>query len=308
MYSIIPAIGKFLDQLNGGWRAAWAGISGTRFGKNAEPGEEESGAEPEVDAAVLTDIGCVRETNEDSIVFVRPETPAGLREKGYLAVVADGMGGHSSGEVASRLAVTHIPKAYYEHSGACREALEAAVKSANGEIHRAAGEDPARLGMGTTCTALALKGGKAYCTHVGDSRLYLVRNGGVYLMTEDHSVVMDMVRRGILSFDEARHHPSRNLITRSLGTNPTVETSTWQEPLRVLEGDVFILCTDGLHEYVEDEELLSHAGMANLEEACRGLIELAKRLGGEDNLSVGLVRIGPREVRQGTETPITRRG
>lgn len=293
MFSIVPGLRNFLRKVSGLSRTAWTGTAGRiNPGNDSEDAEDESAAELEIEASVMTDIGRVRENNEDSIVFVRPEAPEQLKAKGCLAVVADGMGGHKGGEVASHLAVTVVPEAYYAHSGRCRDALGAAVESANGEIYRTAQENPEYAGMGTTCTALAIKGGLAFCAHVGDSRLYLVRNGETYQMTEDHSLVMDMVRQGLLSFEEARHHPSRNVITRSVGTNASVEVSAWEQSFPVRDGDLFILCTDGLHEYVEDEELLAFAGREDLAGTCRALIELAKSRGGQDNLSVGLIRIG----------------
>jgi serine/threonine protein phosphatase PrpC len=292
---VLPAVvlnlGELVKKAVDLGRTAWTGLVHAGFG-SPSPKEEEPTLEIQVEAAVLTDVGCVRESNEDSIVFVRPEEPEQLREKGCLAVVADGMGGHEGGEVASGIAVAVIPEVYFGYSGNCREALEAAVESANREIYQAAAENPENDGMGTTCTALAIKGGAAYCSHVGDSRLYLVRMGETRQMTEDHSLVMEMVRSGIISVEEARHHPSRNVITRSVGTDSSIEVSSWKQFFPVQDGDLFVLCSDGLHDYLEDGELLTCSETPDLAEACRRLVELAKSRGGKDNISVGLVRVG----------------
>ena len=291
---LVLTLGRFLKKAGCLGRSAWTGIVRAGFGDTFRPDEGEPSMTLEVEAAVQTDTGCVRESNEDGITFVRPETPERLREKGYLAVVADGMGGHRGGEVASGIAVTVVPRVYYEHAGRCREALEAALESANRDIYRAGAENPDNEGMGTTCTALAIKGGAAYCSHVGDSRLYLVRNGETRQMTEDHSLVMEMVRSGIISPEEARHHPSRNVITRALGNDSSLQISSWEQFFPVREGDLFVLCSDGLHEYLEEGELLPYSETADLSEACRALIELAKSRGGKDNISVALIRIGAR--------------
>lgn len=252
-------------------------------------GDQSRAVAIEVETAVSTDTGCVRETNEDSIAFIRPDGQDLIGTKGYMAVVADGMGGHSGGEIASRLAVTILPDAYYTHPGSVPEAMEAAFQAANLAIYQTA--NPEQSGMGTTCTALVIRGATAWCGHVGDSRLYLIRNDRSYLMTEDHSVVMELVRKGILSFAEAGRHPSRNVITRCVGMTPSVEVSLWNKPFPIQSGDVFILCTDGLYEYLEDGDLLEYSRLGNLDEACHKLIDLAKSRGGEDNLSVGLIRV-----------------
>ncbi len=131
-----------------------------------------------------------------------------------LAIVADGMGGHSGGEVASSLAVDIISGTYYELEGDPAEALKTALENANKQIYEASTNDENLKGMGTTCTALAIFGSQAIVAHVGDSRLYLLRAGEIYLMTEDHSAVMEMVKNGIISLEEARHHEDKNVILR----------------------------------------------------------------------------------------------
>jgi protein phosphatase len=248
----------------------------------------------EVVANIMTDIGCRRAANEDCGRFIRPETDGLLARKGMLAIVADGMGGHAAGEIASRLAVDVISRVYYEASAEAGAALPHAFREANREIYQAARQDFKLSGMGTTCTALALHDGAAHCAQVGDSRLYLVRGGEIYLMTEDHSAVMDLVRRGLLSRAEARRHDDKNIILRALGTRPEVRVATWDEPFPVRAGDIFVLCSDGLSDLVEDEEIKQAVITLELEAAGQSLIALAKERGGHDNITIGLITLKPR--------------
>src|SRR6267142_3538920 len=152
----------------------------------------------EVSVSVRTDVGCLRESNEDAGRFVKPSDPVVLENKGRLTVVADGMGGHSGGEVASALAVETIGRAYYNSTETPPESLKQAFEEANRRIYEAAIADQRLSGMGTTCTALVLYQDLAIAAHVGDSRLYLLREGELYLLTEDHSAVMEMVKLGII--------------------------------------------------------------------------------------------------------------
>jgi serine/threonine protein phosphatase PrpC len=244
-----------------------------------------------IEACLLSDVGCQRERNEDRILFFKLNDPVLLERKGSIAVVADGIGGHMAGEVASGLAIEVIQRTYYEDTKDTALALKRAFETANQEIYEASSNDQAYRGMGTTCTALVLKNGLAYCAHIGDSRLYLIRGGEIFLMTEDHTVVMDLVRSGILSAEEAHHHPDKNIISRALGTNSNVEVSIWTEPFPVQESDIFILCSDGLHDLVENDEIKQIATSEDLHTACEGLIALAKERGGYDNISIGLFRI-----------------
>ena len=245
----------------------------------------------DVVVSMSSDVGCVRELNEDSGTYIRPDDPELLLNKGLLVVVADGMGGHSAGEVASRLAVDVVTRAYYEDGGDPRSALEKAFHEANHEIHQAAEKDASKNGMGTTCTALVLQNGTAISAHVGDSRLYLVREGSIYLMTEDHSAVMEMVKAGLITLEQARHHPEKNVILRAMGSHPEVEVTTWQEPFPVRAGDRFLLCSDGLYDLVEDEEIKGIVMLGAPQTACESLIALAKERGGHDNITVGIVSL-----------------
>lgn len=247
----------------------------------------------EVAASVQTDTGCVREINEDSGRFVRPSDEAALKERGVLLVVADGMGGHSAGEVASGMAAELIPRLYFESDGEPRDALRGAVEEANRQIHAASLADESKRGMGTTCTTLVLMDGQAYVAHVGDSRLYMLRDGKVYLLTEDHSAVMEMVKLGLITMEQARHHEDKNVILRALGTTPEVEV-TMLEPFSVRVGDQYLLCSDGLYDLVPDDEIERElTAAADIHAAGERLITLAKARGGHDNITVGIAAVVP---------------
>lgn len=258
--------------------------------------EQEAACPPpcyEIVASLLSDTGCLRETNEDCGRYTRPGDSALLESRGWLAVVADGMGGHVAGEVASNLAVDVITRVYYSDPGDARTALQRAFLEANRRIYESALRDGSLKGMGTTCTALALRNDSALYLHVGDSRLYLVRGGDIYLMTEDHSAVMEMVKHGLMSAAEARRHPDKNIILRALGSHPEIELTTWQKPLPVQEGDCFVLCSDGLYDLVEDEEIKQVTLTQNPHAACKMLISMAKERGGHDNITVAVVSLKP---------------
>jgi protein phosphatase len=256
-------------------------------------------------ASLLSDPGCRRDLNEDSGVCVVPHDAAVLQSKGVLVVVADGMGGHAAGEVASRLAVETVRAAYYAAVADPGVALLDAFAIANRAIHDAATGDERHRGMGTTCTALALHGDQASCAHVGDSRLYMLRGSSLYAMTEDHSAVRDMVNRGMISAAEARRHEDRNVLLRALGTHSRVDVASWGRPLPVRRGDCFVLCSDGLHDLVEAEELRAAAARLAPADACAHLVRLARARGGYDNITVAVVRLEEARSTGGT-APQTR--
>jgi protein phosphatase len=240
-------------------------------------------------------VGCVRQNNEDSSAFIKPGDEHWLAQKGMLAIVADGMGGHSAGEVASKLAIAMIGRCYYESTAPANEALRGAFREANQQIYKTAQSDPQLQGMGTTCTALALLDGQAICAHVGDSRLYLARDEDIYLLSEDHSAVMELVRRGAITHQAAQKHPDKNVLLRSLGTSLEVKVSGWEQPLPLRLGDQFILCSDGLYEMVSEAEMRQTLRLhSDVQAACERLISLAKDRGGPDNITIGLLKIVPR--------------
>ena len=259
------------------------------------PLEPEEDAPPvfEVRVALKSDVGCVRELNEDSVGLVQPDSPFELAHKGVLLMMCDGMGGHAGGEVASKLAVETISEHYMKSSKPTAFALKEALLAANSAIFEKAKRDSSLKGMGTTGTALVIRGESATCAHVGDSRLYLIRGGGIYQMSEDHSAVMEMVRRGLLAPEEARHHPQKNVVLRAVGTQPQVEVSLWDEPFPLRAGDKWLLCSDGLSDLVEDAELLNAVQGQDLEAAGDTLVALARQRGGHDNISAVIAEIVP---------------
>lgn len=242
-------------------------------------------------AAVQTDVGCVREANEDAYAHVEPEDAETRATKGTLTIVADGMGGHACGEVASRMAVEHVTRLYYQTELAATEALKFALEETNRIVHEASLADAHYYGMGTTCTALAIIGDTAVSAHIGDSRLYMLRDAQLRLMTEDHSAVMEMVKLGIITSEEARHHSDKNIILRALGTMPTVEADTWEAPIVVRAGDRFLLCSDGLYDLVRDAEIQQTLNTSAPHDACASLITIAKERGGLDNITIAIVSV-----------------
>jgi protein phosphatase len=242
-------------------------------------------------AALVSDVGCQRETNEDCGRIVQPCDPGLLARKGVLVAVADGMGGHKGGAVASRLAVEIVGRVYYASPASPGIALEEALREANQELFELSQGDETLRGLGSTCTALAIQGGAAYSAHVGDSRLYLIRGGEVRRMTEDHSVVAEMVKKGLLTEEEARRHADRNVILRALGASPQVELSAPTAPLPVRTGDRFVICSDGLHDLVTDREIGQVVMSQDPAGACELLVATARERGGHDNITVAVVSV-----------------
>jgi protein phosphatase len=247
----------------------------------------------EITASWRSDRGCVRETNEDRCLFRHPDDAETRLCKGALAIVADGMGGHRAGEVASEMAVRLIEQSYYDDDRqAPQAALEAAFQTANRAIHYAAQQQPQLSGMGTTATALVIRQGAAFLAQAGDTRLYLARDGQLYLMSEDHSAVMEMVRLGKMTLAEARLHADKNLLLRALGPRPDLHVAAWTTPFPVRAGDRFLLCSDGLYDLVSDAEIRLAVTSDEPEAACERLIKTARERGGHDNITVGVVRCG----------------
>jgi PPM family protein phosphatase len=261
-----------------------------------------------ISASVQTDTGCVREANEDSGRHVAPNDIQVRLQKGTLTIVADGMGGHASGEVASQMAVELISEFYYaSEAGTASDALRNAVESANAAIFEASETDEKYFGMGTTLVALVLQENTAISAHVGDSRLYRFRNRRLEMMTTDHSQVMEMVRHGIISIEEAREHDDKNVILRAVGTQPQVEVEV-SEPFAVESGDTFLLCSDGLSDMIPDDEIqMILNSAADIHSAAEQLISAAKASGGHDNITVGVVRVSaPNEHEASRSVRITR--
>jgi protein phosphatase len=234
-----------------------------------------------VEYAWRTDIGRVRSRNEDSVAV-----DAGVG----LLVVADGMGGHNAGDVASRMAIEGVIGAMQGSVGEDDQRLVAAVRQANEAIYAAAGEDYERSGMGTTVVAVWLRPTRLVVAHVGDSRLYRLRDGIIEALTRDHSQVQDLVDRGILTPAQARASTRRNFLSRALGTDPDVVIDSAAHTPAA--GDVYLLCSDGLTNMVEDEEIVALVrDAASLGAAAESLVAQANERGGRDNISVALARL-----------------
>jgi serine/threonine protein phosphatase PrpC len=258
-----------------------------------------------VETCMATDIGCVRTGNQDAIAFVSPGVPGERDRRGVLAVVADGMGGHNGGEVASNLAVETICRQYFATpDDDPQRAIEGALRKANAAIFRAAEANEALSGMGTTVTALALVGQCTLFVHVGDSRLYRCSQGQVTQLTRDDTLVQQMVDDGLISPEQARHHPERSVLLRSLGTRPDLLVTA-----RICDrpevGDCFVLCSDGLYESIEPGEIAQVVESLDPQAACRRLIELARERDGSDNISVGVIAIRPANAGE-KPAPVTR--
>lgn len=245
-------------------------------------------------SAGLTDVGRKRNHNEDSFL---------VDEELQLFVVADGMGGHAGGGTASRLAVETIDREMRAAKNApdhpfdsnlplqdspLPEYLRGAVEKACFEIFKAAQEDPRLAGMGTTTIALCVHGEHALFAHVGDSRAYLVRGDLIQQISEDHSLVNEQIKAGMITPEEAKHSRYKNIITRSVGFEEEVQVDVMgivTEP-----GDFFILCSDGLANLVDDKEIREVVSSGSLEDAPKKLIELANERGGDDNITVIVVK------------------
>jgi len=234
-------------------------------------------------AAARTDVGLRRRVNEDRYAMA-PELG--------LYLVADGMGGHTAGQVASQLAAEAALRAIEALQGGSvspAEKLRHAVACANREIHSQARMQPELAGMGTTLVALLASEGRAALAHVGDSRAYLLRGGRIRQLTDDHSLVGELVRRREITEDDAREHPHRHVLTRALGVRRSVEPDLAE--LSPQGGDIFVLCSDGLTNHMRDEEIAAAVGGdVDLQDLCDGLVDLANRRGGDDNTTVLVVR------------------
>jgi protein phosphatase len=246
------------------------------------------------ESASVSDVGRRRKSNEDAY-FADDELK--------LYIVADGMGGHAAGEVASGEAVDTIygmvnrgrpaieklaQGATDENLRAVKRLLESAVQAATYMVYGLAELEPDQAGMGTTISALLVTGGIGVIAQVGDSRVYLVRDGQVQQLTEDHTLIAWQLREGLITKEEARSSPHRNVITRAVGNRDYVEVDT-----RVVDqqpGDCFVLCSDGLHGYLDEAEIPSITAMG-LEAAPKRFVALANERGGRDNITVVFVRI-----------------
>ena len=246
-----------------------------------------------IEVAAGTDIGLKRANNEDSYLAIAgEESPDGLDA---VIVVADGMGGHEAGEVASAMAIDSIRHNLTKRdlnstlpSGGYCEILGGIIRNANSEIYEA-GQTQGHGNMGTTCSALVKINNWLSIAHVGDSRIYLLRDGELRQITSDHSWVWEQVVAGNISEEEARNHPHKNVITRALGIASSVQVDV--EEVKVTSGDKILVCSDGLNGPVEDAEIQSILAEHEIGKAKDMLIETAKQNGGDDNITVAIARV-----------------
>ena len=232
----------------------------------------------------ITDVGMVRQVNQDYVYVT--DRPLGILQN--LFVVADGMGGHQAGDYASKYTVEVLNRELALSEGEDIErCLVGAIKTANREIIKEDSRDEHLKGMGTTVVAATISNQMMYFANVGDSRLYLI-NQGIQQLTKDHSLVEEMVRLGGIKPEEAKHHPDKNIITRAIGAKADVEVDFYEHRLK--RGDIILMCTDGLSNMVEDEELFHIVqGGRDIVESGQALIEAAKENGGTDNIGVVLI-------------------
>jgi PPM family protein phosphatase len=246
---------------------------------------------PGVELASLSDIGCQRENNEDSYSYWEGASQDQYERKGRLAIVADGMGGYEGGQEASRLAVKTIEEQYVNAPNGPQSALLDGFQIAHERIQKHASEHPDLHGMGTTATAIALIGNQLYFSHVGDSRLYLVRGSSISRLTHDHSYVSRLVEHGVISSEEAEFHPQRHILTSALGAGAEITPDYSTSPVTLQKGDVLVLCTDGLWGLLGEDEVQRISTGNAPSDACRELVRLAKERGGPDNITVQILRI-----------------
>jgi protein phosphatase len=250
-----------------------------------------------ISVMAATDIGRVRDHNEDDYVALGgKESPPGVDA---LLVVADGMGGHAAGEVASKMTVEGIvhslnnqdEEASKLEGNAFGVFLGKVLEDVNQEVWQAAQEDDKR-GMGTTCTLAAIRDDQLFLAHIGDSRAYLLRDGELHQISKDHSWVEDAVDQGVITREQARVHPNRNVITRAIGLEqqPQIDTSA----MALADGDLLLLCSDGLNSMIPDEDIHRILKESSADAVCGDLIGAANEAGGNDNTTVVVATIGAR--------------
>lgn len=244
----------------------------------------------QITIAHRTDTGREREENQDSIVYIRDE-----RNDCHLLVVADGLGGGSCGQLASQIAAQTIRQSFFMTAGSnwpINNRLELAISEANRLILHRAGRNRKCKGMGSTCAVLVLADEFAYLGHLGDSRIYHMRENRITQLTRDHSITQRMLDDGLITPDEAAVHPERDRLDRALGMRADIKSDIRQTPIPLCENDFFILCTDGLTSLLRDEEIYRIVSEAPADLACEALVDVANHRGGHDNITIAVVRIG----------------
>lgn len=242
-----------------------------------------------LEKAYLTDIGRKRKQNEDYVDFFEPAEPDEVRRSGRIYVVADGVGGGAAGEVASEYATRKVLHQYFRSDDTdLGRRLRDVIREANRDLYQHVREHPELGRMGTTLVAAVVRGDELIIGNVGDSRAYLIRNGDIRQITRDHSLVAKLVEEGSITLEEAKQHPKRNVVLRSVGVDPETHPDIFE--VRLLPGDQILLCSDGLTRYVSDEEMLGVAAENPADRAVKQLVNMANMRGGRDNISVMLLR------------------
>jgi serine/threonine protein phosphatase PrpC len=257
--------------------------------------------------AMRTDVGKVRTLNEDSVAWVTPHDEEVAKRRGSLALVADGMGGHAAGEVASAMASDIIRRLYYDLDGTIPQVLSQAFIAAHRAILEHAERHPECKGMGTTCTVLAFHGGAAWLAHIGDSRAYILRGHTLTQISLDDSLVAKAVREGTMTQEEADHSPMHNVILQALGAIPQIKPMIGSHGVPLHPGDVLVLCSDGICNMVADAKIAEIASRLPPQEACDTLIGAALDAGGLDNASLGIFSVTAAEGPKRAPEPSTRR-
>lgn len=245
--------------------------------------------------ALACDIGRKRKNNEDYALACEPESPSLQEDKGHLYIVADGIGGGAGGEIASRFAALAVAFHYYDSPALPSRSLHLAIARANESLHHYAHTHSRLSTMGTTIVCAAVREDRLYVAHVGDSRAYVLRGGDLRPLTEDHNLAAQLAREGIITRQQAHHHPQRHLLLRSLGGESSISPDFAE--VRLQPRDAVILCSDGLTRHVEDREIGAICSQSSEpQEAVRALIDLANERGGLDNIAVILAwwNRGPR--------------
>lgn len=245
----------------------------------------------DLEIGALSDVGRRRRNNEDSLAVHVPEDPAVRAARGVLCLVADGMGGHAAGEVASRLAVQTVVSTYYSaETEDPAAALDEGIRKANQAVFETAEREPSCRGMGTTLACAIFLDGRMLIANVGDSPIFLLRGGSARQLTSDHTWVAEQVALGYLTEEQAAHHPYRHVLTRSLGIGEEVEAEHYP-PVILQPDDVVVVCSDGLTEHVAPAELVDPVTRLPAQEAATALVALANDRGGADNTSVIVAKI-----------------
>jgi len=244
-----------------------------------------------ITSAEVSDIGMRRTNNQDSYVTVLAKSRDRFNSHGHLFVVADGMGAHAAGELASQLATESISRNYFRLTSVTEKSFEGTLRDANREIYTKGQSNPEFHNMGTTASALILKSDGALIAHVGDSRVYRLRNDCLEQLTFDHSLVWEIETNPEIQANSWNGPIPKNVITRSLGPNPNVEIDI-EGPFQIEESDRFILCSDGLTGVVDDEEIGTLVSCLSAEDAAQVLVDLANLRGGPDNITVTVVNVG----------------